>query len=109
MRVRIEPRGAGQNFARLRINAEPGYLPTQAPLVRMPAEDMVITLTPEGNTTHLQAEGHFALGGHEPLWVVNALQRFVPYRIASNLVQVTEAVNTAMNAPAAPFRLRQSR
>lgn len=107
LQVTVEPVKDGQKFARLRFQARPDYLPPKPPLIRILAEEVVITLTPtEDNQVHIEATGYFNPGGNEPVWASNLVQRNAPYSIAAGLERLSR-LGTLTNSPA--FLLTSSR
>ncbi|HEX5360577.1 MAG TPA: hypothetical protein VFW49_05735 [Fluviicoccus sp.] len=87
----FEPQ-SGQNKALvMHVNAAPGYLPEKPKLVRMPAEDMTVKVTPlPGNRVQLEAEGYVDPGGNVPNWAINYIQRSAPYSIMLGLQRMMQ-------------------
>ncbi|RZU47839.1 hypothetical protein EV700_0806 [Fluviicoccus keumensis] len=82
----FEPQSGQNKTLVMRVNAAPGYLPEKPKLVRMPAEDMTVKVTPlPGNKVQLEAEGYVDPGGNVPNWAINYIQRSAPYSIMLGL------------------------
>jgi hypothetical protein len=85
----IEPQKKGKNFIKMVVKAEPNYIPEKPPLVRMLAEDMILTYTPlANNKVHVEAEGYVDPGGRVPAWANNYIQRQAPYSILLGLLRM---------------------
>lgn len=86
LRLRTEPRGTGQPYARVSLQAVDGLVPLQPPRVRMKSEDVEILLQPQpGGGVRLIAEGRIEPGGEEPVWAANFIQRSAPYTMVMAL------------------------
>lgn len=104
LRAMIEPQGKGHPYAVLRVNALPGYMPLQPPLVRMPAEEMQIRFTPQpGNKVLLETEGYVDPGGRVPTWAANFVQRSAPYSIMLGMVRMLEREDYSKGRTTLPF------
>lgn len=68
------------------IEAVPDFIASKPNLVRIAAEDMLITLKPlTFNSAQLIAEGYVDPGGNFPNWANNLIQRTAPYSILVGL------------------------
>ena len=82
----IEPQSPTKRSLALKVVALPDFLPLKPPLIRMPAEDISIKLTPIANDRiQVVAEGYFDAGGTVPVWATNFVQRAAPYSVIRNL------------------------
>jgi hypothetical protein len=82
----FEPQTALDRSLTLTVKAAPNYLPHKPKLVRMPAEDMTVRVTPQDNgKLLLEAEGYVDPGGNVPNWAINFIQRSAPYSIMLGL------------------------
>ncbi|MDO8417989.1 MAG: hypothetical protein Q7S87_17440 [Agitococcus sp.] len=82
----IEPQSPTKRSLALKVVALPDFLPLKPPLIRMPAEDISIKLTPiANNRIQVVAEGYFDAGGTVPVWATNFVQRAAPYSVIRNL------------------------
>lgn len=82
----IEPQSLTKRSLSLKVVALPDFLPAKPPLIRMPAEDISIKLTPLANDRiQVVAEGYFDAGGTAPVWATNFVQRAAPYSVTRNL------------------------
>jgi hypothetical protein len=82
----IEPQSTTKRSLALKVVALPDFLPQKPPLIRMPAEDISIKLTPiANNRIQVVAEGYFDAGGTVPVWATNFVQRAAPYSVIRNL------------------------
>lgn len=91
----------------LHVRAEPGFLPEQPPLVRMPAEDMTIRFTPlPENRVRIESEGYVDPGGKVPSWASNFVQRSAPYSIIVNIQRMVEKEEYAHGNTPLPFPLQ---
>ncbi len=85
----VEPQTKTKNYITLRVKADPTFIPEKPPLVRMPAEDMVVTYTPLGNNkVRIEGEGYVDPGGKVPTWANNYVQRNAPYSILIGLIRM---------------------
>ncbi|PTQ86739.1 hypothetical protein [Agitococcus lubricus] len=93
----VEPYTAKKGYMQLTINAVPDYLPVQANLVRVQAQDMTVKFTPMGkDKVHIAAEGFVDPGGIAPTWAMNFVQRNAPY---STMLGLQRRVNMAAHMP----------
>jgi hypothetical protein len=104
LHVTVEPRTATRPVARIRMVAEPDYLPLRPPLVRMKAEELTITLTPQAEGVLLQAEGFTLPGTQVPVWASNFVQRTAPFTMAVGLERKVRTL-AAKGMEPSPFRL----
>ena len=82
----IEPQSPTKRSLALKVVALPDFLPLKPPLIRMPAEDISIKLTPIANDRiQVVAEGYFDAGGTVRVWATNFVQRAAPYSVIRNL------------------------
>lgn len=82
----VEPQTKSKKEITLRVKAVPDFLEQKPPLVRMQAEDMTVTFTPQANNHVLiEAEGYVDPGGNVPTWANNFIQRSAPYSILVGL------------------------
>ncbi|MCB1674317.1 MAG: hypothetical protein H6996_08135 [Moraxellaceae bacterium] len=73
----------------INVKAAPNFIPEAPPLIRMPAEDMIVKLTPlADNKVFLEAEGYVDPGGRVPTWANNYIQRNAPYSILVGLLRM---------------------
>lgn len=78
--VKITPYNLTNGSLILRYTAVPDWLPPKPPLVRMPAFEVMTRLTPiEDNKVREETEGYANPGGSVPTWMINYLQRQMPY------------------------------
>jgi hypothetical protein len=81
--VTIEPYNAKQGFASVKLEATPDFLPIKAPLVRIPAQELSLRITPISKSKiHVISEGYIDLGGAAPSWATNYVQRQASYLTA---------------------------
>ena len=86
IRIKVIPQTPEKAQLAFLIEAVPEYLPIKKDLVRIPAEDMLITLKPiSTNNVQLIAEGYVDPGGNFPNWANNLIQRTAPYTILVGL------------------------
>lgn len=104
----VEPYTAKRGYMGLTIHAVPDYLPTQANLVRVQAQDMEVKFTPIGKEkVHLEAEGFVDPGGIAPTWAMNFVQRNAPYSTMLGLQRrVSMATYNASSEPS-PFEISE--
>ncbi len=82
----VEPQSPTKRSLVFKVVALPDFLPLKPPLVRMPAQDISIKLTPlANNRIQVVAEGYFDAGGTAPVWATNFVQRAAPYSVIRNL------------------------
>ncbi len=85
----IQPYSPKTGTAIMKVESVPDYLPPKPPLVRMVAENMVITWTSLGkNRWKNVSEGYFDPGGFSPDWAVNFVQRAAPYQTVLGLRRI---------------------
>lgn len=78
--VRIEPYSAASGSLVIRYNAVPDWAPRKPGLVRMPLYEITTRITPLGPMkTREVTEGYVSPGGVIPAWLINYLQRQIPY------------------------------
>jgi hypothetical protein len=87
----VEPQTKTKRYATLRVNAMPDFMAAKPPLIRMPAEDMLVKFSPLANGKILfEAEGYFDAGGTVPVWAANFVQRTAPYSVTLGLQRMVE-------------------
>lgn len=108
LRAVIEPLSAKRPFMVIRVQALPDYLPPQPGLVRVPAQDFTVRLTPlSRNRTRFEAEGYVDPGGAAPAWVVNFVQRRVPYQIMLSMIRMLQKKEYAEPPSSSPYRFSE--
>ena len=86
IRIKVMPQTDEKSQLAFLIEAVPEFIPIKKDLVRIPAEDMLITLKPlDANNIQLIAEGYVDPGGNFPNWANNLIQRTAPYTILVGL------------------------
>ena len=106
----FEPQTAQNRTLVMQIRAVPGYIPEKPKLVRMPAEDMMVKVTPlPGNKVQLEAEGYVDPGGNVPNWAINYIQRSAPYSIMLGLQRMMTNPDYAKEKSKLPFPIVSSR
>lgn len=100
----IEPQTKNKRSLIMKVVALPDFLPSKPPLIRMPAEDINIKITPIANNKILvEAEGYFDAGGTVPVWATNFVQRTAPYTVLRNLQRMLARDEYRNNKQALPF------
>ena len=100
----VEPPTAESPAVVLRVHSEPDYIPPNPPLIRMPAEDILVRFKPlPGNRLELVAEGYADPGGNVPSWAANFVQRSAPYGIILNLQRLLEKETVISGTDPLPF------
>jgi len=87
----VEPQTKNKRYVTLRVNALPDFMVEKPPLVRMPAQDMLVKFSPlPKGKIQLEAEGYFDAGGTVPVWAANFVQRSAPYSVILGLQRMVE-------------------
>ena len=88
------------------VKAAPNFIPEAPPLIRMPAEDMIVKLTPlANNKVFLEAEGYVDPGGRVPTWANNYIQRNAPYSILLGLLRMMTSDTYRKAKTPLPFKV----
>lgn len=104
--VELEPYNAKRGYMQFKTTAVPNFLPTNPPLVRMLAENIVMKWTPMGkDKTLLEAEGSIDIGGDVPVWAINALQRQAPYTTIVGLQRYLQTPASRDTSKPMPFTI----
>ena len=100
----VEPQTKNKRYVTLRVNALPDFMSPKPPLIRMPAEDMLVKFSPLANgKIQLEAEGYFDAGGTVPVWAANFVQRTAPYSVILGLQRMTERDEYSKSKKPLPF------
>ncbi len=100
----VEPQTRNKRYVTLRVNALPDFMSPKPPLVRMPAEDMVVKFSPLANgKIQLEAEGYFDAGGTVPVWAANFVQRTAPYSVILGLQRMADRDEYRKSKKPLPF------
>ncbi len=106
----FEPQTSPNGVFMVKVRAAPDFIAQKNQLVRMPAEDMSIKLTPlPDNKILLEAEGYVDPGGAVPNWAINYIQRSAPYSIILGLQRMMNKAEYAKSNAAIPFPVLTSR
>jgi hypothetical protein len=106
----FEPQSVQNPSLVMQVRAVPDFLPHKPKLVRMPAEDMMVKVTPQpGNKVLVEAEGYVDPGGSAPNWAINYIQRSAPYSIMLGLQRMMNDPAYAESRQRAPFPVLSSR
>lgn len=106
----FEPQSAQNPSLVMQVRAVPDFLPLKPKLVRMPAEDMMVKVTPQpGNKVLVEAEGYVDPGGNVPNWAINYIQRSAPYSIMLGLQRMMNDPAYAESRQRVPFPVLSSR
>lgn len=106
----VEPQTNDNSSMMVQVRSAPSFIAEKPNLVRMPAEDMSIKLTPlPGNRIQLEAEGYVDPGGTVPNWAINFIQRSAPYSIILGLQRMMNKSEYAKSKEALPFPILSSR
>jgi hypothetical protein len=93
----------------LNVKAAPDYISEKPPLIRMPAEDMIVRVTPlPNNKVQLYAEGYVDPGGRVPTWANNYIQRNAPYSILVGLLRMMTSDTYRKAKTPLPFKVYNS-
>jgi hypothetical protein len=93
----------------LNVKAAPDYIEEKPPLIRMPAEDMIVRVTPlPNNRVQLYAEGYVDPGGRVPTWANNYIQRNAPYSILLGLLRMMTSDTYRKAKTPLPFKVYNS-
>jgi hypothetical protein len=80
LHVVIQPYSSKHGEVVITYSAVPDYLPATPGVVRVPVFEVVTRLSPlENGRSHEVTEGYAEPGGPVPAWLVNYLQRQMPY------------------------------
>lgn len=111
LHARFEPQTPQNRTLVLHVRAEPDFLPLKPKLIRMPAEDMMVKVTPmPGNKVQLEAEGYVDPGGEKvPAWAINFIQRSAPYSILLGLQRMMESPEYDRERSSLPFTVLSAR
>lgn len=78
--AKIEPYNASRGSLVIRYNAVPEFEPRKEGIIRMLAFEVVTRITPlSANKVKEETEGYANPGGIVPKWLINYLQRQMPY------------------------------
>ncbi len=100
----IEPQTKHKRALIMKVVALPDFAPSKPPLIRMPAEDINIKITPIANgKIQIEAEGYFDAGGTVPVWATNFIQRTAPYTVLRNLQRMLARDEYRNSKQALPF------
>ena len=87
----VEPQTKSKRYVTLKVKAMPDFMAAKPPLVRRPAEDMLVKFSPLANgKIQFEAEGYFDAGGTVPVWAANFVQRTAPYSVTLGLQRMVE-------------------
>ena len=100
----VEPQTKNKRYVTLRVNALPDFMAEKPPLVRMPAQDMLVKFHPlPKGKVQLEAEGYFDAGGTVPVWAANFVQRSAPYSVILGLQRMVERDEYRKGKKSLPF------
>ena len=100
----LAPQTAQNRTLVVNIQAAPDFIPEKPKLIRMPAEDMQVKVTPlTGGRILIEAEGYVDPGGTAPNWAINFIQRSAPYSILLGLQRMMENPAYASDRKSLPF------
>lgn len=106
LHVTIDPYSKSKGALVIRYQAVPKYLAEKANMVRMPAYEMVTRLTPiNENSTMEITEGYVEPGGDAPVWLINFLQRRMPY--ANVLGKQRSIISYSNTGGSFPFKYKE--
>jgi hypothetical protein len=93
----------------VRIKSVPDYIAEKPPLIRMPAEDMILYVTPlPNNKVKIYVEGYVDPGGRVPTWSNNYIQRIAPYSILLGLLRMMTSDTYRYAKDPLPFKVYNS-
>jgi hypothetical protein len=102
----LEPQTRSKSHLIMRVSAVPDYIPKRNSLVRMPAEEISVKLSPiAANKVLLEVEGYFDPGGTVPVWAANFVQRSAPYSVMLGLQRMVDNDHYALDKTPLPFNV----
>jgi hypothetical protein len=104
VRARLEPQTRSKPYLMLRASAVPDFIPMRKSLVRMPAEEVTVKISPiAANKVLMEVEGYFDAGGAVPVWATNFVQRSAPYSVMLGLQRMVDKDHYALAKTPLPF------
>jgi hypothetical protein len=102
----LEPQTRSKPYLTIRVSAIPDYIPKRDSLVRMPAEEISVKLSPiTANKVLLEVQGYFDAGGTVPAWAGNFVQRSAPYSVILGLQRMVDNDHYALAKTPLPFKV----
>ncbi len=104
LHAKIKPQSKKDPRVVLTVSAVPDYLPPQAGLVRMAAEEFTVVFLPQpGNKIDIQVDGYIDPGGRVPAWAANLVQRAAPYHTVRGMHRMMEKPELLDQSITSPF------
>jgi hypothetical protein len=105
LHVMIQPYNYKRGNMTITYRASPQYIPLESGVIRMPVYESVTKLVPlENGKTIEYTEGYAEPGGAAPAWLVNYLQRQMPY--ANSLGRWRDIARYEDGKIACPFKYK---